>query len=387
MWKDDRRRGGDLPRHRVSALRRLLRHADAPARRRVRRRHRQSPPAVRRCRGAAERLRRGHPVVPDAGRRRGAPARGRRDAVLRRCRSATYRVDELRARRRAAAVGRRRSGACRAGMPIAPSTRVADQLAGVLRRPAADRAPAHRGGSEARTRYTAEAMAGARRGRADAGRRARGPRGRGGAVGPQPGQRDDADGPREPNEPRGPGSRTTASVSTAAERRAGELRDDLRFLLRADDPDYVYFVEIRGRGLFLRASPIDVSRSCCDEALFDRFRTVVLTSATLAVDGVVRLREGTPRHPRRPTSCASPSEFDYTTPGAALPAAADAAAEVAGASREAAARETIELLTRSRGRAFVLFTSYAVLRTVQRVRARWRCPIRSSCRGRRRARR
>jgi ATP-dependent DNA helicase DinG len=32
---------------------------------------------------------------------------------------------------------------------------------------------------------------------------------------------------------------------------------------------------------------------------------------------------------------------------------------------EAAARETIELLTRSRGRAFVLFTSYAVLRTVQ----------------------
>jgi Rad3-related DNA helicase len=32
---------------------------------------------------------------------------------------------------------------------------------------------------------------------------------------------------------------------------------------------------------------------------------------------------------------------------------------------EAAARETIELLKRSRGRAFVLFTSYAVLRAVQ----------------------
>ena len=32
---------------------------------------------------------------------------------------------------------------------------------------------------------------------------------------------------------------------------------------------------------------------------------------------------------------------------------------------EAVARETIELLKRSRGRAFVLFTSYAVLRTVQ----------------------
>src|SRR3954463_15805826 len=32
---------------------------------------------------------------------------------------------------------------------------------------------------------------------------------------------------------------------------------------------------------------------------------------------------------------------------------------------EAAARETIQILQRSRGRAFVLFTSYAVLRTVQ----------------------
>ena len=50
---------------------------------------------------------------------------------------------------------------------------------------------------------------------------------------------------------------------------------------------------------------------------------------------------------------------------------------------EAAARETIELLKRSRGRAFVLFTSYAVLRVVQRS-SRWRCRIRSSCRAPRR---
>ena len=32
LWKDDRRRRRHVPRHRVSALRRLLRHADAPAR-------------------------------------------------------------------------------------------------------------------------------------------------------------------------------------------------------------------------------------------------------------------------------------------------------------------------------------------------------------------
>ena len=51
--------GRDLSRHRVPALRRLLRHADAPARRGVRRRHRQPSPAVRRRGGPAERVRRG----------------------------------------------------------------------------------------------------------------------------------------------------------------------------------------------------------------------------------------------------------------------------------------------------------------------------------------
>lgn len=42
-------------------------------------------------------------------------------------------------------------------------------------------------------------------------------------------------------------------------RRAGEVRDDMRFLLAADDPAFVYFVETRGRGVFLRAAPIDVA--------------------------------------------------------------------------------------------------------------------------------
>jgi ATP-dependent DNA helicase DinG len=67
-------------------------------------------------------------------------------------------------------------------------------------------------------------------------------------------------------------------------RRAGELRDDVRFLLRGGDEEYVYFVEFRGRGTFLRASPIDVS-SIVRELLLDRMHTTVLTSATLTVDG------------------------------------------------------------------------------------------------------
>ena len=76
--------------------------------------------------------------------------------------------------------------------------------------------------------------------------------------------------------------------------RAGELRDELRFILRANEPDYVYFLETRGRGLFLRAAPIDVSNILRD-VLFDRMKATVLTSATLTVEGTfdfVRSRLG-----------------------------------------------------------------------------------------------
>jgi ATP-dependent DNA helicase DinG len=146
------------------------------------------------------------------------------------------------------------------------------------------------------------------------------------------------------------------------QRRAGELRNDLRFLTRAADTDFVYYIEARGRGMYLRASPIDVSR-IVREALFDRMRATVLTSATLAVDGsfsYVKGRLGI----RDASEVRVASEFDYAhqtllylprrmPPPKALNFA------------EAVAREAIELLKRSRGRAFVLFTSYAVLRTVQ----------------------
>ena len=158
-------------------------------------------------------------------------------------------------------------------------------------------------------------------------------------------------------------SREQAEAVASLIRRAGELRDDLRFLMRAADPAYVYFIETRGRGVFLRASPIDVSR-IVQESLFDRMRSVVLTSATLAVDGTfdyVRTRLGL----RECDELRVPSEFDYRSQALVyLPRQMPAPRSDAFAS--AAARETIELLRRSRGRAFVLFTSYAVLRTVQR---------------------
>ena len=163
---------------------------------------------------------------------------------------------------------------------------------------------------------------------------------------------------------------TSGSVRLQADRgddvaalvhRAGELRDELRRLLRAGDDEYVYFVEFRGRGVFLRAAPIDVS-AIVRKLLLDRMRTTVLTSATLTVDGTfeyIRRRLGI----SKAEEVCLPSEFDfkeqavlYLPPRMPDPRSADFAL--------AAGREVVEILKRTRGRAFVLFTSYATLRAV-----------------------
>jgi ATP-dependent DNA helicase DinG len=147
-------------------------------------------------------------------------------------------------------------------------------------------------------------------------------------------------------------------------RRAGELRTELRFLLRGGDEDYVYFVEFRGRGIFLRASPIDVS-NIVRELLLDKMHTTVLTSATLTVDGSfeylrARLGIGVADEIRLA------SEFDfrdqailYLPPKMPDPRSDNFAV--------AAGKEVIEILRRTRGRAFVLFTSYATMRAVQAI--------------------
>ena len=150
----------------------------------------------------------------------------------------------------------------------------------------------------------------------------------------------------------------------ALARRAGELRTELRFLLRAGDDDYVYFVEFRGRGVFLRASPIDVS-AIVRELLIDKMRTTILTSATLTVDGgfdYVRARLGI----GSADEVRLASEFDFTQQAILyLPQRMPDPREERFAM--AAGREVIEILKRTRGRAFVLFTSYATMRAVQAI--------------------
>src|SRR5262245_5181863 len=65
--------------------------------------------------------------------------------------------------------------------------------------------------------------------------------------------------------------------------RAIALREDLTLILGAGDPKFVRFIEGRGRGVFLRAAPIDVADIVRDTVVGGRAATV-LTSATLAVE-------------------------------------------------------------------------------------------------------
>ena len=67
-------------------------------------------------------------------------------------------------------------------------------------------------------------------------------------------------------------------------RRSRQLRFDLNFIVKGDDKKFVYWIERRGRGVFLRASPIDVSGLLQDK-LFEKVPTVILTSATLSSAG------------------------------------------------------------------------------------------------------
>jgi ATP-dependent DNA helicase DinG len=139
------------------------------------------------------------------------------------------------------------------------------------------------------------------------------------------------------------------------------LRDDLHDLAHAEDDDHVYFVETRGRGVFLRSMPIDVA-PLLRSLLFDPMRAVVLTSATLAVDGgfgYVRARLGI-----QPTDeLLLPSPFDYSRQ-AVLYVPRGMPDPQSPAFVERVAEEVEALLDRSHGRAFVLFTSYANMNAV-----------------------
>jgi len=156
-------------------------------------------------------------------------------------------------------------------------------------------------------------------------------------------------------------------------RRSFELRQELGFLFESNEKNYVYWYERRNNGIFLAATPIDVSQ-ILRERLFEQFDTVILTSATLTVGGrfdFIRQRLGLDHAKER----ALPPEFDY--PEQALLYLPIKMPDVRDAGFSAkAADEIVRLLELSQGRAFCLFTSYSQMNDLfERVRTRVSFPL------------
>jgi ATP-dependent DNA helicase DinG len=152
----------------------------------------------------------------------------------------------------------------------------------------------------------------------------------------------------------------------ALARRAQELQVQLSFLMESEDKNTVFWIERRRGGrenlrVSLQATPIDVG-PILRECLWTKLESAVLTSATLAVGGgfdYIRGRLGV-EHAR---DLVLPSHFDYqkqamlyVPPDLPDPRTPQFAAK--------AAERIRQLLEITRGRAFVLFTSYAQMRDI-----------------------
>ena len=156
-------------------------------------------------------------------------------------------------------------------------------------------------------------------------------------------------------------------------RRSQELQVQLGFVMESEDHNTVFWIERRGtrgggggaprqrQNVFLQATPIDVApilKSC----LFDQLECAVLTSATLAVSGgfeYMRRRVGL-EHARELVLA---SHFDYANQ-AVLYVPPDLPDPRTPQFASKAADRIRRLLEITRGRAFVLFTSYAQMNDV-----------------------
>jgi len=147
-------------------------------------------------------------------------------------------------------------------------------------------------------------------------------------------------------------------------RRAQELQVQLGFLMESEDKNTVFWIERRRGGrekISLQATPIDVG-PILRECLWSKLESSVLTSATLAVGegfDYIRGRLGI-EHAR---DLVLPSHFDYQNQALLYvpPDLPDPRTPQFGAKAADRIRRLLEI---TRGRAFVLFTSYAQMRDI-----------------------
>lgn len=139
-------------------------------------------------------------------------------------------------------------------------------------------------------------------------------------------------------------------------RRIRQVRFDLDFIVTQAERNYVYWLEKRGKGIFLRASPVDVSE-LLREKLFDKVETCILTSATLSSSGSFNfIRERLGLDSGKTSGFTAPSSFDYEKQAVLYLPKAMPDPRTPEFS-QLAAGEIVKILQVTNGRAFVLATS------------------------------
>lgn len=139
-------------------------------------------------------------------------------------------------------------------------------------------------------------------------------------------------------------------------KRARQTRFDLDFITSQAERKFVYWMERRGRGIYLRASPVDVSE-LLREKLFEKVETCVLTSATLSSAGSFNfVRERLGLDSAKTDSLVAPSSFNYEQQSLLyLPKGMPDPRS--NEFTQLASGEIIKLLGATKGRAFILCTS------------------------------
>ena len=150
----------------------------------------------------------------------------------------------------------------------------------------------------------------------------------------------------------------------ALARRSAEIGDELATILESESSEHVFWCEVRGRGIFLWASPINISAILRDR-LFSEIDTAILTSATLSTGGnfsFAKSRLGL----EMAHELIVPSHFDFTTQAILYVPKNIPEPREEGWVRHAC-RELETILEASQGRAFVLFTSYNQMEQVHQA--------------------
>jgi len=163
-------------------------------------------------------------------------------------------------------------------------------------------------------------------------------------------------------------------------KRVRQTRFDLEFIVTQSEKNYVYWLEKRGRGMFLRASPIDVSK-LLQEKLFEKTETVVLTSATLSANGKFNfIKDRLGLEEEKTETLLAPSAFNYEKQAIIyIPKAMPDPR--APEYNQMAAAEIVKILGITQGHAFVLCTSNFSMNTLYELvsmRVNYPCLVQGS---------